>query len=96
MLSDVTSTKLKLQNVKLNFHSAVFHRGYTFQATHYSAIKRDVASNRSIFVNDLEIKRKLQISTTWQACIEFILLKVYINSFQKNKLRPHKNGLRIS
>lgn len=95
LLSKVTSTKLKLQNVELNFHSAVFYHGYTFQATRYSAIKRDVASNRSIFVNDLEIKIKLQIAAIRQACIAFILLKIYIKYVKKNKLRSHKNGLHI-
>jgi hypothetical protein len=60
-LSTVTSTKLKLQNTKLNFH-----REYTFQTARCTAIKRDVASDKSIFAIDLEIKRKLQIAKIWQ------------------------------
>jgi hypothetical protein len=95
MLSEVTSTKLTLQNVKLKFHCAVFHPGYTFQATHYDAIKRDVASNRSIFANDLEIIKKIANSTIRQECIPIFLLKVYIKYVHKNKLRPQRNGLRI-
>jgi hypothetical protein len=95
MLSKVTSTKLKLQNAKLNFHCAIFHRGYMFQATHYSAIKRDVASNRSIFANNLEINRKLQIVTIREGCMPFISLTAYIKYVHKNKLHPHRNGMRI-